>query len=175
MQCRNIDFGHTMWEIYSLCNRLKDDTHLLAHLTNNIIDISTECGNNVHYHSFISSIIYYCDNSMLHYVIDNRCIDNKFLTKMYTKTKSYVGYEPRFYSKLLKLSMYLNSTSLYKYPGYYNLEKYRYMIHTMLLIINVQQVLPHPELALKSLPQRVALKSLPKCIIKHLIIPFVYQ
>ena len=83
MKCKNIDFGHINWNIdiagfYS--NVIVDTAGLLTHLTNNIIDVHADSDNP--YLSFIGGICAYRNETALKYVINNRCIDNKFFDKM---------------------------------------------------------------------------------------------
>ena len=156
LQCENIDFGHVIWNISSMYSHILNvNNDFMVHLVNNIIDISVH-GNNDNrlYHSFISGIISNGNTKLLGYVINNRCINSQVLID---KTICYGSHERRsFIRNLLGVSTYLNNISSNKFTGYYNLEKYHYMIHIMLLVTRVQTVLP-------------------RCIIKHLIIPFIYR
>ena len=155
MKCKNIDYGHISWNgnignFYS--NVIVTNTDLLTHLTNNIIDVHINGDNNPSYFSFISGVSMYSGETTLKYVVNNRCINNEFFERT-----CYVYFSDDPYcDKLKELIRYLTSVSLNKFAGFYNIKEYYNMMYTMLLVIKVQKILP-------------------KSIIKHLIIPFVYQ
>ena len=156
MKCKNIDFGHVNWHRYMpdfFSKVVMYDTNLLTHLTHNIIDVHVNGDNKRSYYSFIGGVYVFCDTTAFEYVINNRYINNEFFDKMNSGTR--IIYDNR-YKKLKELMYYLTDVSLNKFPGFYNIEKYYDMIYIMLLVTRVQTILP-------------------KSIVKHLIIPFVYQ
>ena len=156
MQCKNIDYGHVFWNIHFMFTHVfVNNVDFMIHLTNNIIDVSIHGNNKSTFHSFISGIVMRGNKTTLKYVINNRYVNKELIT--YIESKCMMSlYQQSMIGNLRKLLKYLNNTSSDKFTGYYNLEKYHYMIPIMLLVTKIQTVLP-------------------KCIIKHLIIPFIYR
>ena len=105
----------------------------------------------------------------MHYMVNNGCITKQAFKSdcgdaSCCRHDNFCKCCPhKHFGKLVK---YLTKVSLNKFKGYYNLEKYYDMIYTMLLIMKAQQRLTSTG---------STGKSLPNTIIKHLIIPFVYQ
>ena len=156
MKCKNIDFGYAKWK--KLDRDFYDNRSYMVHIIDNIIDVSAYDNNNPGLYTFFEKIIYYStDSHIIHYMFNNGCINNKSFTPCFTSSLGHHVFCkccPRKHFD--KLTYYLTAVSLNKFKGYYNLEKYYYMINIMLLIIKAQ-------------------KNLPSVIIKHLIIPFIYQ
>ena len=135
---------------------LVNNTEFMIHLVDNIIDVTVHDNNNNEYKSFIANVVYFSDMKILKCVINNRCI-NKATLIIKEDLWYNVEYDKTLLlNKLLQLINYLDDVSLNRFIGYYNLEKYYHVIPMMLLVIKVQTVLP-------------------KCIIKYLIIPFIYR
>lgn len=156
MKCKNIDFGHVNWNSYIMgffSHVIIKDIHLLKHLTNNIIDVHVRGHNNKSYYSFINGVGVCGNETAFKYVINNRSIDNEFFDKISDDIRVISS---DYRNKLKELVRYLTDTSLNKFAGFYNTDEFYNMIYIMMLVTRVQ-------------------KSLPKSIIKHLIIPFVYQ
>ena len=163
MKCKNIDFGHVYWMNMLYSDVLAKNDKLLAHLVDNIIDVHAHDNNNVGYCTFMLGILSHKTPSMLQYFFNNRYINDDHFGNEHILlyiNRSGVSVSPPMnkymYLQVKQLTNYLTSISLGKFKGYYNVEKYYNMIHTMLLIIKVQ-------------------KKIPTSIVKHLIIPFIYQ
>ena len=158
MQCKNIDFGHVDWAIGSMYSGvLVNNTNFMAHLVDNIVDITVHDNNNPACYSFMCNVVAHSNETVFKYVINNRCVNNELFACIDKECMPYLCYQyVNIIQNLSKWLTHLNNTSLYKFTGYYNLEKYHYMIPIMLLVTRVQTVLP-------------------KCIIKCLIIPFIYR
>ena len=145
LRCRNIDFDHVNWPI-DLFHTLHYNINLLTHLINNIMDISVY-GLECHSHkTFASGIIRYNRPSVAKSMVNARYLNNK----------DFIDALAVFYKQPMLLVKYLTQISLDKFKGYCNTERYYHMIHTMLLVMKVQ-------------------KKVPTTVVKHLIIPFVYQ
>ena len=167
LQCKNIDFGHVSWP--SLIRKYYyTNEQLMFHIIDNIMDINMRDENLSHGLTLLCKIYttnIHSSNNVSNYVMNNGYINNLTFTNFrttysnhYIKCCSMVHFE--------SLVNYLTIISFDKFRGYYNIEKYYYMIHTMLLIMKAQQ-----RLSIKSQTYH----SLPNTIIKHLIIPFIYQ
>ena len=142
MQCKNIDFGHVSWAIYSMYSYvLISDFKFMMHLVENIIDITIHSNNNGAHNSFIFGVMYHSDMEVLKYVINNRCINKATLV---VGNKYHISsVRILLINNLLKLVNYLDNISLNRFTGYYNLEKYYHVIPIMLLVTRVQTVLPN--------------------------------
>ena len=155
MLCENIDFGHVSWP----CDiRMYSDTNLMIHIINNIIDINARDNDSTHNFTFFNKIMNYSTNqSIIQYLLNNRCIT----TELFDSPNFRVSHIPYEYSRTLytqshNLVKYLTMISIDKFKGYCNLEKYYNMLPIMVLVTKAQ-------------------KKLPSSVIKHLIIPFIYQ
>ena len=126
----------------------------MVHLVNNIVDVTIYDNNDPAHYSFMRNIIAHSNETVFKCAINNRCVNNELL--IYINKNCAQRKFSHFIHKLPKLLVHLNKTSLYKYKGYYNLEQYHYMIPIMLFVTRVQTILP-------------------KCVIKCLIIPFIYR
>ena len=155
LQCKNIHFGHVKWfpHLYSVV--LGDNKELLVHVVDNIIDVNVHNDDDVSYSTFLVGILTFGYVATKKYFLDNRCIDNNVFEKCRRYDSVYHGIH-RKYSKVSGLVKYLTTVSLNRFIGYYNLDKYQHIINVMLLVMKVQTVLP-------------------KNVVRHLIIPFVYQ
>ena len=158
LKCKNIDFGHVCW--CRLGSDFYDNKPHMFHITNNIIDINTHDNHSESMFPFFSKVVRYSKSiSVIHYVFNNGCVNNESFEDYF---ESHWGFTHKQFclccphKQFDKLTYYLTSVSLSKFKGYYNLEKYYDMLYTMLLILKVQQ-------------------QLPSVVVKHLIIPFVYQ
>ena len=156
MQCKNIDYDHVNWNIRRMYKQvLTENTQFMMHLVHNVIDINSCYVNGCSHYSFICNIIIHSDDAILKYVINNRGFNKKLLSEI--KSRCMVSMNQYLmFDKLLKLSKYLNKKAVHKFPGYYNLERYYNMMHTMLLVMKVQTIFP-------------------KCVIERIIIPFIYR
>ena len=158
IKCRNINFGYTNW-IY-LDSSFYDEENYMEHIIDNIIDINVDDNADMGQYSLFVKIIHYSRNPLvIHYMFNNgyvnySCFENYFGKLCYTYHKSYCKCCP--HKQFDKLVNYLTKISLNKFKGYYNIEKYYDMMTTMLLILKTQRLLP-------------------TAVVKHLIIPFVYQ
>ena len=147
MKCKNIDFGHVNWQLVD--DKFYDNEQLMFHIIDNIVDINAYDNNNsIDYYNFISKIMRYSKKlPIAHYVFNNGGVNNDSFNDMYGRDKNY---------KYKQLVEYLTIISLNKFSRHYNIEKYYNVCHMLLLVMKVQRVLP-------------------TAVIKHLIIPFVYQ
>ena len=159
LKCKNIDFGHVCWNSLDDDDFYGNETYMF-HIIDNIIDINTHDGRFVYLFPLFNKILRYSESpSIIHYMFNNGCVNDTSF-KIYfdgywnMSHKRFCECCPR--KQFNKLTNYLTKVSLSKFKGYYNLEKYYDMLYIMLLIIKVQQ-------------------KLPSVVIKHLIIPFVYQ
>ena len=168
MKCKNIDFSHTSWEM-----SIFDYTTVVYYIIDNITDIDVIEYQEPHCHSYtlLQNIICRIEvvginenyNKMLNYLLNNGYIGNNTFT--FLNQRRY----RRIVTPLIKyihLVKYLTNTSLGRFTRFYNIQKYYDIITTMLLIIKVYQKLSCTG---------VALTSLPPVIVKHLILPFIYQ
>ena len=157
LQCTNIRFGHTIWT-YNIFG----DEMVLRHVVNNIVDINEkeygrDCG--LLYNVILCVDRHYAvsnDMSLVNYVCNNGYINKNTLN---IAGSHAITFSPQIASNIhtiRKLVNYLTEVSLNKFTGFYNLEKYYYICHIMLLIMKTQQ-------------------KIPSIVIKHLIIPFIYQ
>ena len=157
MKCKNIDFGHTDWIVLS--GILYDDVPCMVHIIDNIIDIDTHDNNRYTRYTFFGKVITYSRiPSVIHYIFNNGHINNKtfeiYFSGLQTYHHNFCKCCP--HKQFDKLTNYSTKVSLNKFKGYNNLEKYYDMLNIMLLILKAQQ-------------------RLPTAVIKHLIIPFIYQ
>ena len=167
LQCKNIDFGHVSWPHYATRDYY-DNKQLMYHVIDNIVDINIRDENLEYRLSLLSKICTtdtYVNDDIYNYVMNNGCVNN--LT--FILFKKCEGNHIAKYDSTIRfgnLVSYLTRVSFDRFRGYYNIEKYYYMIHTMLLVMKAQQMV--------SVKGQVWY-SLPNTIIKHLIIPFIYQ
>ena len=171
MKCKNIDFGHVNWVDCS--RQLYNEVECMIHIIDNIIDVNTHDYNHTQSYTFFAKILHYsCNTDIIHYMFNNGCINNESFRRYYEFLSSFNNlYRQAFcqccpHKHFDKLTRYLTKVSLNKFKGYYNIEKYYDMMTTMLLILKAQQKMIHI---------RSTLPNLPITIIKHLIIPFIYQ
>ena len=161
MTCKNIDFGHTYW-MYLNTSLYYNDVHLMTHIMDNILDVNANDGDNDEYHPFIVILIYYNNTiCLIDILLNNVGVAYDTFDEIKTNQHSEYIFEQckinlYAHQKHIQLLKYLTSVSLNKFTKYYNLVKYYDMIHTMFLLVKVQ-------------------KKVPNTIIKHLMIPFVYQ
>ena len=164
LQCRNIDFGHVLWPSCA-CRNYYNNEQLMFHIIDNIVDVNVRDNNILDGFTLFDKIYIeekYANigsnnnnKNIIKYFMNNGCINNL------TFTIFKVNFDNRLnkYQSVIRfgnLVNYLTGISFDRFRGYYNIEKYYYMIHTMLLIMKAKQ-------------------KLPNTIIKHLIIPFIYQ
>ena len=87
----------------------------------------------------------------------NYILNNGYIS---SGTFSFITSSPKILAPMINkfrgLVKYLTNISLNRFTKFYNIEKYYDMVATMLLILKAQQ-------------------RVPSAIIKHLIIPFIYQ
>ena len=156
MRCKNIDFSHVFWD-----GRIFNKSPVVYHIIDNVVDV------NIFEHTYGANNCYaLMDNIVRHYstsnpnevvsrinhVANNGHISNstfRFVTNLHDNLVPMIN-------KFRGLVKYLTDTSLNRFTKFYNLDKYYDMVITMLLILKTQQ-------------------RLPSAIIKHLIIPFIYQ
>ena len=102
--------------------------------------------------------------SIIHYMFNNGCINNKSFEMHFGDFGKHIHFcDCCPHKRFDKLTRYLTKVSLNRFKGYYNIEKYHDMMYIMLLIMKAQQKVPYVR------------STLPSAIIKHLIIPFIYQ
>ena len=157
IMCKNIDFGHVDWLGGAV---FYNDTKCMFHIIDNIVDVNVHDGGDDTMYTFFTKIIQYSiDLHIVHYMLNNSCINDEsfelyFDLVAYTQHKQFCRCCP--HKQFDKLANYLTKVSFGRFRGYYNIERYYDMLHTMLLIMKAQQ-------------------KLPITVIKHLIIPFIYQ
>ena len=146
MKCKNIEFDHVCWSTDIFKN-----FELVCHITDNIVDVNV-----IEYeinrclsHTLLGNIINYSkhDDICIEYVLNNGHINSETFDSLD---------ECGEYSQHRHLVEYLTKISLNRFTRFYNIDKYYDTATIMLLIIKTQQ-------------------RLPSAIIKHLILPFVYQ
>ena len=155
MLCENIDFGHTSWP-YSA--HMYNDTKLMIHIINNIIDMNTHDNYSLYSYTLFNKIMTYSTTpSIIQYLLNNHCITTKLFTSPnFLVTDIASTYSRKLYKQSHKLVNHLTIISFGNSTGYYNIEKYHYILHIMLLVTKAQKIIP-------------------SAVIKHLIIPFIYQ
>ena len=158
MQCTNIKYSHTNWT-YGIFRDIK----VVQHVVDNIVDV-----NDPEYGSDMCTLLYniLClnyinctrDHSNVKYILNNGYINKDTISRINNCSGRLLQSSiiSSNISTVGKLIDYLTDVSLDKFTRFNNVEKYYYMIHTMLLIMKKQHLVP------------------PR-IVKHLIIPFVYQ
>ena len=166
MNCKNIEFGYVNWDNL-FCVSVHYNIDFMNHITNNIINVNAHDNDNIQSYTFFTRVIRYGQfSNMVHNMLNNGYINDESFEKYHShdwlaECKIFCKCCP--HKKYDKLVNYLTKVSLNKFKGYYNIEKYYDMIHTMLLILKVYPKLSHIEF------------TLPSTIIKHLIIPFIYR
>ena len=157
MECKNIDYGHVIWMFSK--KDFYNNINCMIHMIDNIIDVNTHDYHCANTYTFFVKVMYNCSILQItNYMLNNGYINNTSFEDYFDLTRTQhcfkrVNYPNKHFDKLVN---YLTKVSLSKFKGYYNLEKYYDMFHIMLLVMKAQQ-------------------RLPTAIIKHLIIPFVYQ
>ena len=162
MICKNIDFSHTNWMCIAT-SQYYNDVNLMTHLIDNMLDIYAVDSDKSSDYPFIIILLYYNNDTicLIDTLFNNAGVTYDFFDKIKSTRCTFGVYHEcvnalRGHQKHIQLLKYLTDISLNKFAKYYNLVKYYDMTYTMLLIIKVQ-------------------KKVPNTIIKHLIIPFVYQ
>ena len=151
-QCKNIDLRTRYWFCGLFTYYIHEDDKLMTHLVNNIIDIYAYADIDDTHYTFASGVLRNGTTSMVKYMFNNRYLSNNGINYMCMWAGSHI----RLCKQLRQLINYLTMVSFNKFWGYCNTEKYHGMIYIMLLVTKVQ-------------------KRLPFTIVKHLIIPFIYQ
>ena len=140
MKCKNIDYGHTSWIIFS--GVFANDVVCTTHIIDNIIDVNVYNHNNYHLHTFFVDIMYFNKNPYkTHYMLNNGYINNKSFEELFRwvgRTCEYKFCDCCSHKQFDKLTDYLTKVSLGKFTGYYNIEKYYDVMYTMLLIMKAQ-------------------------------------
>lgn len=154
MKCKNIDFGHVNWQLISTREYL-GDTQLMFHLIDNVLDVDIRDNYCVNYFTLFVKIAYYTNNHLIvEYMSNNGGVTNFSYTLLNKSANVIANY--KWYTKYEQLVKYLTDVSLNKFTKYYNIVKYYDICYLMLLITRVQ-------------------KKVPKIVIRHLIVPFIYQ
>ena len=154
LKCKNIAFDHIDW--FGDDRSAYNNVDLMFHLIDNIVDIDVTDRGSVLCFTFFTKIIRYTNNlAIIHHLLNTRCIQHSYFGQLgnYQRQVRCVCCQNKHFDKLVN---YLDSVSLSKFKGYYNLEKYYDMLYIMLLVMKAQ-------------------RRLPTAIIKHLIIPFIYH
>ena len=158
MNCKNIDFGHVKW--LHLDNSFYNEEKYMIHIVDNIIDFSVHDDNYRLSYTFFEKIVNHSRvPHIIHYMFNNGHINQRSFTPHYSRPlhgRYHVFCKCCPHKHFDKLVNHLTNVSLNKFKGYYNLEKYYDMLNIMLLILKAQH-------------------KLPITVIKHLIIPFIYQ
>ena len=175
LKCKNIEFDHVYWE-----TKIFGDVELMQHIIDNIVDINVREYYNGASYTLLQNIIrlispyYGYNNSTLittiNYALNNghisvrgfdgiRSDDTKIVARM-SKFRNFVNY--------------LTTISLNRFTKFYNIQSYYDTCKTILLIIKVQSI-GNIKQSNHRLSKGGVLTSLPSTVIKHLIIPFVYQ
>ena len=158
LTCRNIDFGHVYWPngiFYESSNTIA----LVTHIIDNTIDIDAHDNSNHLYHTLFTRIVTSNVEHTIKHMFNTKGICCNSFNKMLKYEWMNLPYR-HLYRRSKDLIIYLTKISLNRFTKFYNTEKYHYVIHTMLLIMKAH---------------RSATTQLPSTIIKHLIIPFIYQ
>ena len=145
LKCKNIDFSHCGWTY----NVFIDHT-ILCHIVDNIIDI------NAVEHKQSAQYTLLMNLTRLTTSFRRTASIDYLLNNGYINVNTFDGIKD-ILNKYEYLVTYLTKVSLNKFTGFYNIEKYYDMITIMLLILKAHQT------------------NLPTTVIKHLIIPFIYQ
>ena len=149
--CKNIDFNHVRWSF-----NIVRDYSTICHIVDNILDINAfEWKSN----SFTLLHIIICAfkslkqrDASIKYIMNNGYINVNTLD-----VADRYAYVTRIrLGEYRNLVIHLTKISLGKFTGFYNVEKYYDTMIVMLLILKVHKVLP-------------------KNIVRHVIIPFIYQ
>ena len=152
MKCKNIVFDHVKWFRSDI--DMYRNVDLVLHLINNVVDINVKDGGDCY--TLFSKILAYSRNPItIHYLLNNKCIQYSYFRRIsldHGMDLCNCCVDKQFD----KLTEYLTVISLNRFVGHYNIEKYYDTLKTMLLVLKVQQ-------------------ELPNALIKHLIIPFIYQ
>ena len=167
MNCKNIDFGYVNWPIGFFTYMLRSDNNLVIHMVDNLVDVNVHNNNDISSFTFLRGVMSCGGDFAARYLCNNMCVNGKsFESITLSPVFSKIG---SMCKQSINLAKHLNKTSLYKFAGYYNTEKYYYMINVMLLVMKARKVF------VSGLSQGVALRILPNQLIKCLIIPFIYR
>ena len=154
LKCKNIDFGHVDWQRISHRNYFSDE-RLMIHLVDNVMDADVHDNNNRDYFTFVLKVCCYTkDRSMRECMLNNCGVTNSSYAKIDKHANDVRKY--KWHNKYKQLVRYLTDVSLNRFTKYYNIIKYYDVIYLMLLIIKVQ-------------------RKVPKIVVRHLIVPFIYQ
>ena len=153
IKCKNIEFDHVCWVPLCFTNAT-----LTWHIIHNIVDINIVEHQNGGRNSatLLDNIIFYTydSNVYIEYILNNVHISNKLFASNSSSLKLYK------YKGLVK---YLTKVSLGRFTRFYNIQKYYDTCVIVLLVMKSLQF------------NKQITNSLPSNIIKHLIVPFVYQ
>ena len=171
MKCKNIDFGHVTWP-----SSFFNDTDVICHIVDNIVDVNvvehtskicysyTLLQNIYNYVRDNQSIIYNWDMIGIYYLLNNGHVNED--TFVFMDNYGYIYETNNPLTKILNqykcFVEYLVNLSMNKFTRFYNVEKYYDTCVIVLLVIKRYQKLGTN-------------KWLPTSIIKHLILPFIYQ
>ena len=154
-KCKNINFNHVRWS-----RTIFRDYSMLCHIVDNVLDINaTECKLSS---TLLDNVILsaYGSNQIvksINYVMNNGCINiDTFNINTLDINNYLLDTINTTLNKYKNLVIHLTTISLSELTRFYNVEKYYDTMIVMLFILKVHKVLP-------------------KNIIRHLIIPFIYQ
>ena len=170
MKCKNIDFGHVMWPLSCRINTYfgPDNTdaiiysydQLMYHIIDNIVDINTYDNDDPDgRYTLFSKIIHIQNKSVISHILNNGGVNNRTF-KIIRADCSLHYTQSNLLQQSSKLVKWLTDISFSRFVGYYNLEKYYYILPVLLLVTKTQQK---------------SHNHLPTNIIKYLIIPYIYQ
>ena len=155
-KCKNIDFSHVRWSI-----TVFRDYSLVCHIVDNMLDINaTECKLSTTLLDNFVRLIYTSNQNIesINYFMNNGYIniDTFNINEHSLNTINTVNTINTMLNKYKNLVIYLTTISLGKFTRFYNIEKYYDTVIVMLLVLKVHKILPNN-------------------IIRHIIIPFIYQ
>ena len=99
LQCKNIDYGHVIWNIDYMYHRaFSHYNEFTMHLVNNIIDINSHpYHDRTKYCSYISGITQFGEMKVVEYIINNRCTSSDLLVAI-KREHSLTCYKTSFIS-----------------------------------------------------------------------------
>ena len=149
-KCGNINFSHVKWSLGIFQNH-----SIVCHIVDNILDINA-WEYQSREHTLLDNIIragfsHEQIKRSVNYMMNNGYVNIDTFNVVHRLGRIYV-----VLNRYKNLVIYLTTISLGKFTKFYNVEKYYDTMIVMLLVLKVHKVLP-------------------KNVIRHVIIPFIYQ
>lgn len=173
MKCTNINFEHTKWKpVKNDYTYFYEDHDLIKHIIDHVVDINKHDNDDYKRSTLMEKIVQLNDLKLFEYVLNNGYININSLNihkyKIYGRyyrmiNQTIYNMKNKCFDDLKKFVLFLDKVSFGQFKGYYNLLEHNYIMFIMLLVIKVIK------------KSNTNMYCLPLPIIKHKIIPFIYQ